>query len=153
MINIVSVSTLKDLCLVYRSCIRLIYMLAKRTHSAEQLIKVYTHATGRITQCSFKSCVLLYKVNNIVTVTRLKGLCLVCRSCVRLMYVFAKRTHSAQQLIKVYTHATGRITQCTVNDKHMDNLSTLSTLKGLCLVYRSCVRLIFMLAKRTHSAE
>jgi hypothetical protein len=95
MINIVSVSTLNDLCVVYRSCIRLIYMLAKRTHSAEQLFKVYTHTNGRITQCTVKSCVSLYKVINIVTVIRLKGLCLVYRSCFRLIYVSAKRTNIA----------------------------------------------------------
>jgi hypothetical protein len=66
--------------------------------------------------------------------------------------VFAKRTHSAQQLIKVYTHATGRTSQRTVNYKQMINIVTVPTLKGLCLVYRSCVSLIYMLAKRTHSA-
>jgi hypothetical protein len=101
----------------------------------------------------FKSCILLYKVINIVTVTTIKTLCLVCRSCVRLIYVFAKRTHIAEQLIKVYTHATGRISHCTVNDKQMINIVTVTTLKGLCLVYCSCVRHIYMLAKRTQSAE
>jgi hypothetical protein len=72
------------------------YMLAKRAYSAEELIKVYTHATGRTTQCIVNSCVLLYKVINIVTVTRLKCLCLVYPSCVRLINVSAKRTNSAE---------------------------------------------------------
>jgi hypothetical protein len=87
-----------------------------------------------------------------VTLTTLQDLCLVYRSCVRLIYVLAKKAHSAEKLIKVYTHATGRITQCTINHKQMINIETLTTLKGLCLVYRSCVRLIYMLARWTHSA-
>jgi tRNA(Phe) wybutosine-synthesizing methylase Tyw3 len=84
---------------MYRSCVRLIYVLAKQTHSAELLINgLYTCYWQSYTvhsQSTVKICILICGTISIVALTTLKGMCLVYRSYVRLQYVLVKRTNSA----------------------------------------------------------
>jgi hypothetical protein len=122
---------------VYHLHVSLIHASVMRTHSAKIQSNVCTHATGRVTRCTVNICTLICRTTNIVTLTTLKGLCLVYHLHVSLIHASVMRTHSAKIQSTVCTHATGRVTHCTVNHKrykYIDFNHTQRSVSGVSLV-------------------